>query len=162
LRSLPREVILSEGKMRILMTHGRPASNVEALTPDTPDSRLAELLDLARERHQAPIDAVICGHSHQAFTRQVSGAWFINTGSVGLPDDGDPRARFAILSLGENLFQVNHYRVQYNVTRAVQAIQANGLPDAFAQMLIQGRDLISVTEPSRDAPAHKTDTAAAN
>ena len=162
LRSLPQEAILEEGGRRILLTHGSPASNEEALSPETSEDRLRELLDLAIERHGAPVDAVICGHSHQAFTRQVEDAWFINTGSVGRPDDGDPRACYAILSIGQDLFQVEHHRVAYDIARAVRAIQANGLPETFAQMLIQGRDLESVLDQSEEASAHKTETESAS
>jgi len=162
LRSLPQEAILEEAGRRILLTHGSPASNEEVLSPETPDDRLRELLDLAIERYGAPVDAIICGHSHQAFTRQVEKAWFINTGSVGRPDDGDPRACYAILSVGQDLFQVEHHRVAYDIARAVQAIHANGLPEAFAQMHIQGRDLDSVLDQSEEASAHNTETASAS
>jgi putative phosphoesterase len=162
LQSLPDEILLEERGKRILLTHGSPASIEEVLTSDTPDDRLGELLDLAGQHHGAPIDAVICGHSHQAFVRQAKESWFINTGTVGRPDDGDPRACYAILSIGEDLFQVNHYRVEYDIPRAVQAIRANGLPEVFAQMLIQGRDLEAVTDRSDDSPAHNTETASAS
>jgi hypothetical protein len=40
--------------------------------------------------------------------------------------------------------QVSHYRLDYDVDKAVAAIRNNGLPEAFAQMLIQGRDLETV------------------
>lgn len=162
LRSLPQEIVLEEGGKRILLTHGSPASIEEALSPETPEKRLRELLDLAIAHHGAPVDAVICGHSHQAFTRQVEKAWIINTGSVGRPDDGDPRARYAILSIGRDLFQVEHYRVVYDIARAVQAIQANGLPEVFAQMHIQGRDLESVIDQSGGASAHNTEIESAS
>ena len=162
LESLPEEVVLEEGGKRFLLTHGSPASIDEALSPDTPESRLRELLNLARERHQPPIDAVICGHSHQPFARQVEAAWFINTGTVGRPDDGDPRACYAILSIRPQSIQVEHYRVEYDVARAVEAIQTNGLPENFAQMLIQGRDLESVINRSGKAASHNTETAAAS
>jgi diadenosine tetraphosphatase ApaH/serine/threonine PP2A family protein phosphatase len=89
-------------------------------------------------------------------------AWFINTGSVGRPDDGDPRACYAILSIGRDLFQVEHYRVAYDIARAVQAIQINGLPEEFAQMHIQGRDLESVIEQSGGASAHNTEIESAS
>lgn len=158
LQSLPQEIILKEAGKRILLTHGSPASIGEVLTPETSESRLEELLNLAVEHHGAPINAVICGHSHQAFCRQVQGAWFINTGSVGRPDDGDPRACYAILSIGQELFQVEHYRVPYDIARAVQAIQTCGLPETFAQMLIQGRDLESVVNNPGKTTAHNTET----
>jgi putative phosphoesterase len=148
LRDQPQEIILEEAGKRFLLTHGSPASIEEVLLPDTPQDRLRELLALAQGKHGAPIDAIICGHSHQAFARQVDGAWFINTGSVGKPDDGDPRACYALLSIERDLLQVEHYRVPYDISRAVNAILANGLPEAFALMLIQGRDLNSVSKPA--------------
>jgi putative phosphoesterase len=162
LQSLPQEIILEEAGKRILLTHGSPASNKEVLTPETPESRLEELLYLAIKQHGAPIDAVICSHSHQAFCRKVQEAWFINTGSVGRPDDGDPRACYAILSIGQELFQVKHYRVAYDIARAVRAIQANGLPETFAQMLIQGRDLESVINNPGETTTHSTETESAS
>jgi putative phosphoesterase len=139
LRSLPEEIQMESGGKNILLTHGSPASNEEALTPDTPDERLRELAELNT-------DVIICGHSHQAFARQVDGAWFINPGSVGRPDDGDPRTAYAILQLGPDLLQVQHFRLAYDVDRAVQAIRESGLPEAFAQMVLQGYDLETVLQ----------------
>ena len=137
LRSLPEEIRLEVGGKNILLTHGSPASNEEALTPDTPDERLRELAAIKA-------DVIICGHSHQAFARQLDDTWFINPGSVGRPDDGDPRTAYAILQIGPDLFQVEHFRLKYDVDRAVKAIRENGLPEAFAQMVIRGYDLDTV------------------
>ena len=89
----------------------------------------------------ANTDVIVCGHSHQPFARQVGNVWFVNTGSVGRPDDGDPRAAYAILRLEPALFQVRHYRLEYDVASAVAAIRQQGLPEAFAQMMVQGRNL---------------------
>lgn len=138
LRSLPQEIQLQVEGWRILLTHGSPASNEEHLTPATPEARLRDLAQMANA------DAIICGHSHQPFVRQVDGVWFVNTGSVGRPDDGDPRACYAILQIGPKCFQVRHYRVAYDVERAIVAIREHGLPEAFAQMMLQGRALDAV------------------
>ena len=162
LRDLPQETLLEEEGRRFLLTHGSPESNEEALSPDTPSDRLRQLLNLVRERYQVSIDAVICGHSHLAFARQVEGAWFINTGTVGRPDDGDPRACYAILSIEPSSIQVEHFRVEYDIARVVHAIQQYGLPENFAQMLIRGRDLESVINLSGKDPAHSTETADAS
>jgi putative phosphoesterase len=135
LRALSREVRLEVEGKRILLTHGSPESNTEHLGPETPDERLRELAAMARA------DVVVCGHSHRPFARKVGGVWFINTGSVGRPDDGDPRACYAILWLGPRFFRVRHYRVEYDVERAVAAIREHKLPEAFAQMVLQGRSL---------------------
>jgi putative phosphoesterase len=140
LRSLPQEIRLQAEGWRILLTHGSPASDAEHLTPDTPEKRLHELAQMA------DADAIICGHSHHPFVRQVNGVRFVNTGSVGRPDDGDPRACYAILYLGPKRFQVYHYRVEYDVEKAVAAIRRHKLPEAFAQMILQGRALDVVLE----------------
>ena len=138
LRSLPQERRLHVGEQQILLTHGSPAANNEALTPDTPKRRFRELAEMANT------DVVVCGHSHSPFARHVAGVWFINTGSVGRPDDGDPRASYAILQIEPDDLQVRHYRLDYDIARAVKAIQQNDLPEAFGWMLQQGRNLDEV------------------
>lgn len=143
LRSLPVERELQTEGHRILLTHGSPASDSEHLTPDTPQERLDELAAMVTA------DLVICGHSHQPFLAEADGVTFINTGSVGRPDDGDPRACYAMLQIGRpagETPQVHHYRVAYDVGRAVAAIRDCGLPEAFAQMMIQGYALDEVME----------------
>jgi putative phosphoesterase len=135
LRSLPTEISFEWYGRRILLTHGSPASNEEALGPTTPDERLRELAQKVK------VDVVICGHSHQPFTRQVDEVLFVNTGSVGRPDDGDPRATYAVMQMLPDEIAVEHYKVQYDVKRTVKAIRKNKLPEEFAQMFIHGISL---------------------
>jgi putative phosphoesterase len=135
LRFLSQEIRLKVKGKRILLTHGSPASIEEPLTPETPEKRLRELAQTAKA------DVIICGHSHQPFVREVDGVWFINPGSVGRPDDGDPRACYAILDIGSEGIAVEHYRVEYDVARAVAAVRESELPEVFAQMILQGRPL---------------------
>jgi len=140
LRFLSQEIRMKVKGKRILLTHGSPASNAEPLTLDTPDKRLRELAKMAKA------DVIICGHSHQPFAREVDGVWFINTSSVGRPDDGDPRACYAILQIDSKQIQVRHYRVEYDVERAAAAIREHGLPELFAQMTLEGRSLDAVLQ----------------
>ncbi len=135
LRALPQEIVLRFAGASALLTHGSPASNQEALTPFTPEERLRELAAIAE------VEIVVCGHSHQPFAREVDGVWFINTGSVGRPDDGDPRPSYAALTLAKRDFHVEHHRLDYDVEWAAAAIRKNNLPEAFAQMLLQGCNL---------------------
>lgn len=143
LESLPgRRDLQVEGR-QILLTHGSPASEDEHLTPDTPDGRLRELASMVEA------SVIVFGHSHRPFARDVGGVRFINTGSVGRPDDGDPRACYALMETGhpsDRAPRVTHYRVAYDVERAAAAIREAGLPEAFAQMLIQGYALDEVME----------------
>lgn len=135
LSELPEEIRLTNSGHKVLITHGSPKSNEEHLSPATPISRLQKLAKLSLS------DLVICGHSHQPFSRQANGVWFINPGSVGRPDDGDPRTCYAVLDLEPAQIITTHYRLDYDIERAVQHIRDAGLPDIFAQMLIQGRNL---------------------
>ncbi len=146
LRFLSQEIRMKVKGRRVLLTHGSPDSNAEHLGPDTPEKRLRKLAQTAKA------DVIICGHSHQPFTQEVDGVWFINTGSVGRPGDGDPRASYAILNIDREQIQVQHYRVEYDVERAAAAIREQKLPEAFARMILQGRDLDGVewTKEDRD------------
>jgi putative phosphoesterase len=138
LSSLPEQMRLDVHGWSILLCHGSPESIKEHLTPETPKKRLRELARMACAQ------VVICGHSHQPFARKIAGTWFVNTGSVGRPDDGDPRACYAILELEPDCLCVAHYRVEYDVERTVQAVRANNLPENFARMFSEGRDLGSL------------------
>jgi putative phosphoesterase len=138
LRFLSKEMRIKAASRRVLLVHGSPESKSEHLTPDTPEARLSELAEAAKA------DVVVCGHSHLPFVRQVDGVWFINTGSVGRPDDGDPRACYAILEMTKGAVEVEHHRLDYDVDRVVAAIRENDLPEPFAQMFVQGRPLHEV------------------
>jgi len=145
LAALPREVRLTVEGRRVLLTHGSPAAIDEPLSPASPVERLRELARLARA------DVVVCGHSHQPFAREVDGVWFINPGSVGRMDDGDPRASYAILDVRRDLLRPHPVRVAYDVERAVAAIRHHRLPRAFAEMIRQGKSLDEIVPQGGDA-----------
>lgn len=138
LDALPEQREIPIEGRRVLLTHGSPASHDEHLLPGTPVERMRELAGMT------DANVIIFGHSHVPFARMVEGKWFINTGSVGRPDDGDPRAAYAILSLEEGDLEVVHFRIPYDIERAVEAIRRAGLPEDFAQMIRQGRNLDSI------------------
>jgi putative phosphoesterase len=140
LRFLSQQIRVKAKGRRVLLVHGSPDSNEEHLTPETPEKRLRQLAETAKA------DVIICGHSHRPFAREVDGVWFINTGSVGRPDDGDQRACYAVAQIDSDHVLVQHHRVEYDVDRAVAAIREHKLPEAFAQMILQGRDLDTVLE----------------
>jgi putative phosphoesterase len=140
LKSLPEQRQLEVTGKSVLLTHASPESNEEALDPATPEERLRVLA------HLAGADVVICGHSHQPFVRMVGNTLFINPGSVGRPDDGDPRASYAILEADQAGLHVQHFRLDYDLSRAVSGIRENGLPEIFAQMILKGRDLDTILQ----------------
>ena len=135
LASLPRDVRFEGAGRRGVLAHGSPASVSEHLYVDTPEERLRELVGIAQ------VDVIVVGHSHVAFSRQVDDVWFINTGSVGRQDDGDPRAGYAVMDLEGEEVTVRHHRIDYDVGAAIAAIRRAGLPQAFEEMMRQGRKL---------------------
>ena len=140
LGSMPHEHRLNAAGYSVLLVHGSPAAIDESLYEDTTEERLRELAELARA------DIVVFGHTHQPFVRLVGSCRFINTGSVGRQDDGDPRASYALLELQPGAVDVRHFRVDYDIERAVIAVRRHELPDAFAEMLRRGRKLTWVLE----------------
>jgi diadenosine tetraphosphatase ApaH/serine/threonine PP2A family protein phosphatase len=63
--------------------------------------------------------------------------YFINTGSVGQPRDGDWRAAYCIYHVDKNV--VEQRRVKYDVATAQQKIIKAGLPALLAERLKLGR-----------------------
>jgi len=68
----------------------------------------------------------VYGHIHRPYVRRMAGLTVANSGSVGLPYDGDRRA--AYLLLDEQGPEIR--RVEYNVEREIRALGASGLPHA--------------------------------
>ena len=62
----------------------------------------------------------------------------MNTGSVGRPNDGDPRAGYVLLEMGETVPMVEFVRVEYDLEEALQGILTSDLPDEFAEYLRTG------------------------
>jgi predicted phosphodiesterase len=65
------------------------------------------------------------------------GRWLVNPGSVGQPRDGDPRA--AWLELDTEAWTAIYHRVEYEVDRAAEAIEAAELPSQLARRLYVGQ-----------------------
>jgi putative phosphoesterase len=132
LKRLPEQRLIQLEGVRILMAHGSPASIKDHLSIDTPQKRLLELAS------QTEADVILCGNSHQAFCRKAGDVLFINPGTVGRPDDGDPRASYAVMDVQDGKVDVKFHRVSYDVSTAAQALLKSGLPPIFAQILRQG------------------------
>lgn len=147
LLSLPESQTIDVEGVRILLSHGSPAGYQDYLSQETPRERLAELA--------ATIDAsvLLSGHTHQAFSREVDGVLFVNPGTIGRPDDGDPRASYAILEVKEGRVTVEHHRVAYNIMATVNTLRQVGLPEVFAQVVRRGLNYNDVVAAVGNPPA---------
>jgi putative phosphoesterase len=98
LAGLPETVELDiPGLGRVLFCHGTPRSDEEIVTRATPDGRLREALA------GVAADVVVCGHTHVQYDRVVDGVRLVNAGSVGMPYEDEPGARWALLGPGVRL-----------------------------------------------------------
>ena len=116
----------------LCLVHASPGNLWRAPLPNASNE---ELLETYRD-----LDAsvVVYGHIHRPFTRQLDTVTVANTGSVGLPWDGDPRASYLLID-DDGAHQL--IRVQYDIEAEVKSLQASGYPDAerIAAMLRRGR-----------------------
>lgn len=127
LRALPFNQIL--GPMALV--HASPESCWRAPMPEAADSDL--------EKVYAPLGqpVAVYGHVHRSFVRNVPSMTVVNTGSVSLSHDGDPRAAYLLLDDRDPTIR----RVEYDVDRERKALATSHLPHAdwVAKMLAAAR-----------------------
>ncbi len=119
----------------IRLVHGNHALNTVYVTEDRSDEFLTTMANGLGARAG---DAVCFGHTHKPWHRVVNDLHFVNTGSVGRPKDGDPRAGYVVLDVGTDGVKVDFVRVEYDVEEAARGILASGLPGEFADFLRTG------------------------
>jgi putative phosphoesterase len=128
LRELLPEIRFAVNGKRVRLVHGSPRRMNEYLFEDR-DPR-----SLARIARVADCDVLVFGHTHKPWAREIEGVLFVNAGSAGKPKDGDPRACWALLTVGDDgTVDVDVRRVDYDIAGMAAAIRAaEGLPDQFA------------------------------
>jgi predicted phosphodiesterase len=119
----------------IIMLHGNQSLNTVYVTEDRSDDFLQRM---AAASGAVSGDVVCFGHTHKAWTRMVNGVHFVNTGSVGRPKDGDPRAGYVLLDATSAGIEIEIVRVEYDVEAAAVAILESDLPHEFADFLRTG------------------------
>ena len=125
---------------RVVLVHGTPTLNTVYWTEDRSDDFCLKMAALAGMKSG---DLIAFGHTHLAWHRVIDGMHFVNTGSVGRPKDGDPRAGYSIVSITDSgSISVEHVRVAYDVAKAAAAIRASSLPKEFARYLETGGKLL--------------------
>jgi predicted phosphodiesterase len=120
----------------LVLVHGTPTLNTVYWTEDRPDSFCLQMASIAALRTG---DMIAFGHTHLPWHRELEGIHFVNAGTVGRPKDGDWRAGYTIVDLGNGSVAVDYVRVEYDVEKTKRAIQASELPDDFAEFLAGNR-----------------------
>ncbi len=136
LRTLPREIRLEINGKRILLCHGSPRSTTEYLFENRSDGFLKQFTPGGKDDARA--DVIVFGHTHVPYHRVVEGVHFINTGSVGRPKDGDPRAGYCVLTMEGDDISTEQVRLPYDVEATCARLIHAGLPTYFADYLRMG------------------------
>ncbi len=119
----------------VRLLHGNHGLNTVYVTEDRSDAFLSAMAVSVGAREG---DVVCFGHTHRPWHRVVREVHFVNTGSVGRPKDGDPRAGYVLLSVSESTVGVEFVRVEYDVEAAARGILASTLPAELAAFLRSG------------------------
>lgn len=104
----------------LALVHASPESCWRSPGPNAEDDELISVY-----RSSGPLIAIY-GHIHQSFVREMDNLTVINTGSVSLSYDGDPRASYLLLDNGKPEIR----RVEYDLEREIQAISQRRIPHA--------------------------------
>jgi putative phosphoesterase len=110
---------------RVALVHAVPGNTWKGVPPDASDAELQEIY--------GPLGAeltVYC-HIHRPYVRRLDGFTVANTGSVGLPFDGDTRSSYLLVEDG----RLEIRRVAYDVERHVANLQRSAYPSS--QWLIE-------------------------
>jgi putative phosphoesterase len=120
LRQLPPTLRLTLGGRSAYFFHGSPLKANDYLWASRP-SRV-----FARIASDEADDLFCFGHTHETFHRVVGQAHFVACGSVGCGTDGDARARYAVVYIGEPDIAVGFRSVDYDHLAVVRDMAAIG------------------------------------
>lgn len=133
MRNLPASLSFTSHGKEVMIFHATPRKNNLYWYQDRPDRFFLEMA----EKTQA--DVMIYGHTHRPYRKDIGGKVFINTGSVGRPKDGDPRACVTVVEISDRGVAHEFLRVSYDLEKVAAAIIASGLPQGLADALREAR-----------------------
>jgi putative phosphoesterase len=103
---------------RVALVHAVPGDTWKVVDAGADDEELRQVYGPL----QASL-AVYC-HIHRPYIRRLDGFTVANSGSVGMPFDGDPRAAYLVVEDGTPVIR----RVAYDVERHVAHLERSGIP----------------------------------
>lgn len=110
----------------LLVVHASLRGDNDSIFPYTPDA----LIDPMFAGIDPSVRLVVRGHNHVCSQREWGGRRIVTTGSVGLPQDGNPAAQFLLLELGaDGEWRVRHRAVRYDVGLTLRRFRESGYLD---------------------------------
>lgn len=110
----------------VLISHGSPRHYREGYGRHLAEEAISEIVEMH------PYDLLVGSHTHQPLERWWGPHRILNSGAVGTPFNGDPRAQYLILERSEEGGWTHAFRqVEYDRDTALEAYEASGyLSDA--------------------------------
>ncbi|GGJ63743.1 metallophosphoesterase family protein [Deinococcus aquiradiocola] len=105
----------------VVVAHGSPHHYREAVGAFTTPERAAELFSASGAQ------VLVASHIHRPLLRDDGGRWLINTGAVGAPFDGDPRARYLLLDGQGGQWTPTIRAVPYDRSGVTRRFRTSGL-----------------------------------
>ncbi|CAM3696830.1 metallophosphoesterase family protein [Deinococcus frigens] len=133
------QTIALAGLPPVLIAHGSPQHYREGLSERTPPERVREL--------SAGYGVLIGSHIHRPAQAVVGGVLVLNTGAVGAPANGDPRAQYLLLTAGPGGWHPEFRAVLYDRAGVLARFGGSGLLDTglsaqiFREEIITSRSL---------------------
>jgi predicted phosphodiesterase len=121
LRSLPmiyREE--SSGRPAVLIAHGSPRHYREGYGRFLTDETIDEIAD------EHDVDILVGSHTHIPLQRPHGRRLVLNSGAVGAPFNGDPRAQYLILEWAGDAWRPSFRRVPYDRDSSLRAFVDSG------------------------------------
>ena len=121
---LPLQTELSANGLPTLCVHASPLSQYRGFLARHDDEQVAERMD--------GVDDVtlFCAHTHVALYRRWSNTWIVNVGSVGMPLDSTPEAKYVLATATTAGWQCQFRQVSYDLDRLMDAFERSGLQAA--------------------------------
>lgn len=115
----------------VSLVHASPGDLWKAPMPDWEDQQLVN------NYRNLGSKVVVYGHIHRPYVRRLAQFVLANSGSVGTPYDGDPRASYLLVDDSD----VSVRRVEYDVETEIKYLLSSGYPHAawLAEIRRQGR-----------------------
>lgn len=122
LEALPEEISLAlPGVPDLRLLHGLPGNFFVGFRPDSPVDWMLRHLAGVRE------PAIAGGHTHFPMFREAGRWQVINSGSAGLPYDGDPRVSYVIIDGAPLRWELTIRRIDYDRALVDAGYHASGL-----------------------------------
>lgn len=112
------------GGPKLLISHGSPRHYREGHGTELTAETISEIT----ESH--PADVLVGSHTHRPFHTTWGRFTVLNTGAVGAPFNGDPRAHYLVLELKHGEWVPEFRRVPYDVDAALERFESSGLAAA--------------------------------